>query len=53
MLPYLLILILFIAVVYLYTKVRKLEKNQLQATETNDGEVIITFKGIDIYKSKL
>jgi hypothetical protein len=52
MIAYILILVLAVAIVVLYKKVRKLEDNQMTIEEFANGDTIIKFKGKTIYNTK-
>ncbi|WNH10057.1 hypothetical protein [Thalassobellus suaedae] len=45
------IIILLILIVYLFIKVKKIENNQLEAKEMPKGNIIIKFKGKEIYNA--
>jgi heme/copper-type cytochrome/quinol oxidase subunit 2 len=52
---YIILAIIVIVLVYLYTKIVKLEKSaqtDVKVTETTSGEIIIVYKGKVIYNTK-
>ncbi len=52
MILYILIALLILVNIYWFLKVRRLKKPDLTAQTLPDGDVVISFKGKDIYKGK-
>lgn len=52
MMPYILILIMAAAILYLYKRLKKLENSQLTVEDMPNGDVVIKRNGKIIYNSK-
>jgi len=49
---YILLILVIACLVVLFIRQQKLIKNQLKVTELNNGHIILSYKGKDIYNGK-